>query len=103
MTKIRARSEDIRGFILEHIGEEGFANKVSQKFGISRQAANRHLKNLTDEGALVADGKTRKRAYRMAPTASVTFRYEIKPGLAEDVVWREDIQPFLGALPGNVL
>jgi biotin operon repressor len=103
MTKIRKRSEDIRVFILDHISQEGIAFKISQKFGISRQAANRHLKNLTGEGALVADGQTRKRSYKMAATASIVFRYEIKPGLAEDVVWRQDIQPFIGTLPDNVL
>jgi hypothetical protein len=101
--KIRGRSEDIRLFILGHIGKSGIAAEVSKKFGISRQAANRHLKSLTGEGALVADGKTRKRSYKMAATASVSFRYEIKPGLAEDVVWRDDIQPFLGVMPENVL
>jgi anti-sigma regulatory factor (Ser/Thr protein kinase) len=103
MTKIRGRSQDIRAFILDHIGEEGIAAQVSQKFGITRQAANRHLKSLTGQGALVADGKTRKRSYKMAATASVSFRYEIKSGLAEDIVWRGDIYPFLGALPDNVL
>lgn len=103
MTKIRERSEEIRAFILDHLTEEGIASKVAQKFDITRQAANRHLKCLTGEGALVADGKTRKRSYKMAATASVSFRYEITPGLAEDVVWREDIQPFLGAMPENVL
>jgi anti-sigma regulatory factor (Ser/Thr protein kinase) len=103
MTKIRQKSEDIRNFILDHIDQEGIAFKVSQKFGITRQAANRHLKRLTGEGALVADGHTRKRSYKMATTASVAFRYEIKPGLAEDAVWREDVQPFVGTLPDNVL
>ncbi len=103
MRKIRARSENIRLFILEHLEEDGIASKVSQKFGISRQAANRHLKSLTGEGSLIADGKTRKRSYKMAATASVSFRYEIKSGLAEDIVWREDIQPFIGKLPENVL
>ena len=86
--KIRKQSEDIRVFILTHIGEDGIAAKVSQEFGISRQAANRHLKILTGEGALVADGKTRKRSYKVAATASVSFDYAIRPGLAEDVVWR---------------
>jgi anti-sigma regulatory factor (Ser/Thr protein kinase) len=103
MTKIRERSEEIRLFILEHIAEDGIASKVSQKFGISRQAANRHLKCLTGEGSLVANGKTRKRSYKVAATASVSFHYEIKTGLAEDEVWREDIQPFLDALPENVM
>lgn len=103
MTKIRKRSENIRAFILDHIGQDGIAVKVSQKFGITRQAANRHLKNLTGEGALVADGQTRKRSYKMAAVAEVLFGYQIEPGLEEDVVWRRDIQPFIGTLPDNVL
>ncbi|MBB5062958.1 STAS-like domain-containing protein [Granulicella mallensis] len=103
MTGIRKNTEDIRAFILEHIDEEGIAAKVAEKFKITRQAANRHLQKLTGEGSLVADGVTRKRSYKMAETAAVTFRYVIEPGLAEDVVWRRDIQPFLGELPDNVL
>jgi hypothetical protein len=103
MTRIRKNTEEIRAFILEHIGEEGIAAKVTRKFGITRQAANRHLKSLTGQGSLVADGSTRKRSYKIAETASEKFQYDIKPGLAEDVVWREDIQPFLGELPDNVL
>jgi anti-sigma regulatory factor (Ser/Thr protein kinase) len=103
MTKIRGRSEDIRTFILKHIGEEGIATRVSQEFAISRQAANRHLKSLTDQGLLQAGGRTRKRSYKMAATALVSFRYEISADLAEDVVWRHDVAPFLGPLPSNVL
>jgi hypothetical protein len=103
MTKIRGRSEGIRAFILEHINEEGIAGRVAQEFQISRQAANRHLKSLTGQGSLLADGKTRKRSYKMAPTASVSFRYDITPDLAEDVVWRDDVQPFMGILPDNVM
>jgi anti-sigma regulatory factor (Ser/Thr protein kinase) len=103
MTRLRTRSEEIRAFILKHAGEDGLAAKISEKFDISRQAANRHLKNLTGEGVLAADGKTRQRSYRIATTASASFSYTIQPGLAEDVVWRKDIKPFLGILPENVL
>jgi anti-sigma regulatory factor (Ser/Thr protein kinase) len=103
MTKIRERSEEIRAYILEHITEPGIAAKVAQKFDISRQAANRHLKTLTGEGSLVSHGKTRKRSYKVAPTASITRFYPISSGLQEDVVWRNDIKPFLGNLPNNVL
>jgi anti-sigma regulatory factor (Ser/Thr protein kinase) len=103
VTRIRKNTEEIRTFILEHIQEEGIAAKVSEKFQISRQAANRHLKSLTGQGSLVADGKTRKRSYKMAETGSVSFRYDLVPGLEEDVVWRRDIKPYLGVLPDNVL
>jgi anti-sigma regulatory factor (Ser/Thr protein kinase) len=103
MTRIRKNTEDVRAFILKHISAEGIAAKVADEFHISRQAANRHLKKLTGQGSLIADGKTRKRSYKMAETASISFRYALTSGLEEDVVWRKDIKPFLGVLPDNVL
>ena len=103
MTKLRRRSEEIRAYILERIAEPGIAAKVMQRFDISRQAANRHLKSLTGEGSLVSQGRTRKRSYKIAPTASQLLSYDIVPGLEEDVVWRQDIKPLLGNLSENVL
>jgi len=103
MTKIRKRSEEIRSFILDHITEPAIAAKVMQKFDITRQAANRHLKSLTIDGSLVPQGETRKRSYKVAPIESKTFVYKITSTLAEDVVWRKDIQPYIGTLPANAL
>jgi hypothetical protein len=100
---IRPRGEDIRAFILKRVGEVGLTSKVAKHFAITRQAANRHLQNLTDDGSLIADGNTRSRSYKLAPSASVSFRYKIVPGLAEDVVWTQDIRPFMGILAANVL
>jgi len=100
---IRPRGEDVRAFILKHIDEGGLTSKVAKHFAMTRQAANRHLQNLTDDGSLLADGNTRNRSYKLAPSASVTFRYKIVPGLAEDVVWAQDIRPFIGVLAANVL
>jgi anti-sigma regulatory factor (Ser/Thr protein kinase) len=103
MKGIRARGEDVRSFILKNIGQTGLTSKVSEHFSITRQAVNRHFKNLVEEGALVADGQTRSRAYKLAPAASVSFFYSITPGLEEDAVWRKDIRPYIGQLPENVL
>lgn len=103
MTRIRRSSEEIRAYILEHVAEPGIAAKVMERFGISRQAANRHLKSLAGEGALVSQGETRQRSYRIAPTESVSLAYSIEAGLSEDVVWRKDIEPLLRGLPDNVL
>jgi len=103
MSKIRKSSEDIRTFILAHISEPGIAKRVMDTFGITRQAANRHLKSLTGQGSLVPEGKTRKRSYKIAPVAKQVFSYEITRTLAEDVVWRNDIEPLLRGLPDNVM
>lgn len=104
MTKnIRPRGEDVRAFVLKNIGKSGLAARISDHFSITRQAVNKHLQNLVEEGALIADGNTRGRAYNLAPAASVSFHYRIGEGLEEDLVWRRDIRPYIGQLPENVL
>src|SRR6266853_2397476 len=106
MTKrIHARGEDIRRFILENV--EKHPNDVSrvtaQRFGITRQAVNKHLQRLTSEHALTETGKTRNRVYKLAPLVEWKQSHEIKPGLTESAVWANDIRPTLGALPDNVI
>ncbi len=100
---IRARGEDARAFILKNVGRPNLCTRTAEHCGITRQAANKHLQNLVDEGALVAEGNTRSRSYKPAPAASVSFDYKIHHGLEEDIVWRQDVRPFIGALPENVL
>jgi len=103
--KIRARGEQIRRFIVEQVtAHPGDIAKVTAKrFGITRQAVNKHLTNLVNEGALIAEGRTRQIAYKLCPLASWTKKYSLKAGLAEDTVWREDIVSQLGQLPANVM
>jgi len=72
------------------------------KFEITRQAVNGHLRRLVVEGALSERGQTRGRAYALAPLAEWEKTYPIEEGTAEDVVWRNDISSILGKLPENV-
>lgn len=60
------------------------------------------MKRLTAEKALAPTGQTRNRAYKLCSITDWHHTYRIQPGLAEDVVWREDIAQFLGDLPENV-
>lgn len=103
--KIRARGEKVRRFILEQVAEHprDIAKLTAEHFGITRQAVNKHLMNLVNEGALLAEGNTRQTTYRLCPLATWWRSYKREPGLAEDVVWREDIAPRLGQLPENVM
>ncbi len=106
MTTVRIRdgSEKIRDFIVRNVHRfpKDIARRVSTEFGISRQAANLHLKRLVEEGALIASGATAAREYKLCAIAEKTLSYSLE-GLEEDVVWRNDVAPFLGALPKNVL
>lgn len=105
MTRVRSRGEDIRRFILNHVEKHPseISRTTSEHFGITRQAVNKHLQKLVTEGALAESGKTKSRAYKLAPLSEWDKLYELKPGLAEDVVWRNDVRPVLGQLPDNVL
>jgi hypothetical protein len=103
MTGVRSRGEDVRQYIIEHVEKfpKEIARRTAEKFGITRQAVNKHLRKLTEEKCLIEEGETRSRVYKLAPLARWQKHYVID-GLEEDVVWRNDIAPALGHLPDNV-
>src|SRR6266853_60420 len=103
MTRVRARGEEVRRFLLESV--QANPNKINKlamdKFGITRQAVSLHLQRLVREGALSETGNTRARSYALAPQAEWQRTYPLA-GIAEDIVWRDDIDRALGKLPDNV-
>jgi anti-sigma regulatory factor (Ser/Thr protein kinase)/biotin operon repressor len=105
MTRIRARGEAVRRYLLENVQANPFSiSKLAMDhFGVSRQAINRHLGLLVQEGALIESGNTRSRSYRPAPIVNWQGSYPLNSELAEDVVWRDDVGPVLGNLPENAL
>lgn len=106
MVRLRARGEQIRKFILENVKEHptDINRLTAGQFGITRQAANKHLHRLVGEGCLFEDGKTRNRTYKLAPLVESQKAYTLgESGLAEDVIWTNDIRPVLGNLTENVL
>lgn len=105
MAGIRIRGEQIRHFILNRVGKssEDVVRITSEQFNITRQAVNKHLQRLVESGALIRSGNTRARVYQLAPIVEWNCRWEIKPGLAEDIVWTREMQDILGYMPDNIL
>lgn len=105
MTRVHARGEDIRRFILEHVEKHptNISRVTAGHFGITRQGVNKHLQRLTSEHALAETGKTRNRSYKLRPLLEWRGGYKISAELAEDVVWRNDIAQVVGQVPDNVL
>ncbi|HEV7138573.1 MAG TPA: DUF4325 domain-containing protein [Steroidobacteraceae bacterium] len=103
-TRIRARGEDIRRFIVEHVERHpaDISNVTARHFQITRQAVNKHLKRLVHAACLTEAGNTRSRVYKLAPLSAWKRAYEIVPGMEEDVVWTKDVRAALGQLPDNV-
>lgn len=105
MTGVRARGEDIRKHIIENVDKypTNISKVTAQRFAVTRQAVNKHLKRLTDEKILSESGRTRSRVYKLCPLVEWRTHYPLGPRLAEDVVWTDDIRAALGQLPDNVL
>lgn len=105
MTKIRAGGEPVRKFLIEHLAEHptDIVRFTAEKFACTRQAVHKHLQRLIFEGAVLESGQTRSKRYQLAPLVQWKKHYEVGPSLAEDVVWRRDVEPQLGKLPENVL
>lgn len=105
MTKVRARGEQVRQFIISKVADHpgDIAAVTAKRFDLSRQAVNRHLGLLVDEGALEAKGTTRSRTYKLKRDQLWAGKFKLTLDLAEDVVWRNDVEPRIGSLPDNVL
>ena len=103
--RVRARGEDIRRFILEHVEKHpnDIAKLASEHFKITRQAVNKHLRRLIFKKSLTETGETRKRAYKLAALVEWRKIYTISPELEEHVLWDQDISPVLQPLPENVM
>lgn len=105
MIRLRARGEDIRRFLVENVEKHpsDISKVAAAHFEVTRQAVSKHLQKLTAEGCLTETGNTRNRTYKLAPLSERLQAYPIVPGLAEDLVWTNDIRPALGQLPDNVM
>src|SRR5579863_2428988 len=103
MTRVRARGERVRKFILENIEAHphDVVRVAAEAFGISRQATHRHLHNLVDENAISFYGNTRNRIYRLAQLAEWQDFFHLEPALTEDIAW-SSVSKHLGPLPENV-
>ena len=103
--RVRARGEEIRRFILDRVesAPTEIARLTADKFGISRQGANKHLDKLVGQGNLIQAGERRQRVYQLQPLVEWWNWYQLADSPKEDLVWRADVEHLLEALPANVL
>jgi len=104
MGGIRKRGEDIRQFILDNVETHprDVAGLAVKAFDITRQAVNKHMQRLVEQGALIVSGSTKNRHYVLHPLLQWETSVSLSDKPAEDSIWRNDIEPKLGKLPDNV-
>jgi biotin operon repressor len=105
MSRVRDRGEEIRKFIVENMDKHSgdIAKVAGEKFGITRQAVNKHMQKLVSAGSLTVSGITRNRTYKLAPLSDWLQSYQLLPTLGEDRIWSLNIRGTLGNLPDNVM
>lgn len=105
MAGTRERGREIRRFILGQAGAhpEDVAQVTAARFGISRQAVNKHLGSLVAEGLLNAQGATRNRRYSLSVLDRKEMVVPLTNQTEEDRVWRRDVEPFMADLPGTAM
>lgn len=105
MARLRKRGEKIRRFILENIENhpKDIVKITSKKFGVSRQAINKHIQFLVRQQGIQVHGTTKSRQYSLCPIKEQEKIYSLEPDLEEDVVWRNDILPLMDEFPDNII
>lgn len=105
MAKPPQRGAEIQAYILSQVEAHpaDIARVTAEHFGISRQAANKHLARLVATDQLVAEGSTKSRKYAPKLLLDETIELKVSRKLEEHVVWRQRVSPLLSGLPENVV
>ena len=87
---------EIRDYICELVFKnqaQKLSKSASEHFGISRQAAQKHIRKLVDEGILIMSGTTNSAKYILALMSDKSSVFKISTEITEDVVWRSSSRP----------
>jgi DNA-binding Lrp family transcriptional regulator len=101
----RIPEKELREFIFDKLAgnPSGIAKLTSERFGISRQVINYHLKKMENEGLISSTGTTRNKRFFVKPIHEIGFELDIISGLEEHKVWKERIEPLLKGYKSNVV
>jgi anti-sigma regulatory factor (Ser/Thr protein kinase) len=89
------RPTEIRRAILQHIfwNSTSPVPDVASQFEVTRQAVQRHMRELSESRRIIASGKTRYKRFRLAQLGHVTRTYTLREGFNEDQAWKDIVHP----------
>jgi anti-sigma regulatory factor (Ser/Thr protein kinase)/biotin operon repressor len=105
MAGTRQRGRLIRSYILQQLDSNSrtVVQDTAHQFKISRQAVNKHMSRLVEEGRLTAKGTTRNRQYQLSIIDQDLFATVLDARLEEHIVWQRQIAPMLSDFPRNTI
>lgn len=101
----KEKTSKIRAFLVRAVadGQRSPTSLAAKHFGITRQAANWHLRNLVKEGLVVASGRTRARTYGLVAIVEKEHTVPLGPHVEEHRVWKNCFSDALADMSQNVL
>lgn len=101
----RIPENEIRDFIFNNLEQNpsNITRLTSEKFSISRQVVNYHLKKMEQEGLVASTGTTRNKKFFLKPIHEIGFELSITKGLEEHKVWKEQVEPLLMGYKSNIV
>ncbi|MBH49908.1 MAG: hypothetical protein CMG69_04050 [Candidatus Marinimicrobia bacterium] len=97
-------SSPVRRYIINNLSDhqKDIIKMVIRKFGLSRQAALRHMYVLITQGKVTATGKTKDRSYTLNSLVDTSFSFQISRSLQEDQIFHEKLAPYLDNIDEGV-
>ena len=98
-----AKSQEIQKFLIDQVEKHpnDIVRLAMEHFGISRQAVNRHVKTLIEDGVLQAKGTTSNRTYSLV-VENHDFGLLLSENKEEDVVYAKYVEPLFSRLKENL-
>lgn len=101
----RPSANEVREFVINNVEAHpnDIVKQVRERFGISRQSANNHLRKLVKEEVLDATGRTKARKYKLHNFIDTYFDEVVSDSLQEDTEWRNKVLPLMENVPDNII
>ncbi len=101
--RVAGKSKELRDFIVDAIPDhpKDVVAHSATKFGLTRQAINRHINFLIKQGLVQAEGNTNQRTYKLPILERKSISVSLT-NLEEDRLWRENVSELLKDLTQNV-
>jgi len=94
----------VKEFILNNVEShpKDINSLTASTFDVSRTAVSNYLRDLVNEGLLIATGKTKGRRYQLRDIVDERLELNVAENQQEDVVWRERVLPLMDGIKKNV-
>jgi hypothetical protein len=104
MSLTKQKRDAIKEYILWNVRDHAkdIVRLTQHKYKLSRPTILKYISELYQENQIGIDGSTSDRIYSLKPSVTFTRTYQLQEKLAEDKVWRNDIDPLFNSIKENV-